>query len=163
MTADVRFAAPWERQLRIATLLIVALLAAVGVGELILGVHLCDGSLELIYPFLIAPLALGGTVAAAWLLAPRGFALEGTSLLIERVARQIRIPLAEVRAVAALPQGLGGAVRLGGNGGLFGYYGRYWSHALGSFRLYATRRSSSCASPQRTMCSYCRRSGRRSS
>jgi hypothetical protein len=136
----VRFAAPWDRQLRIATVLILSLFVATGGGVLLFGIRSSDGALELLFPFLIAPVALGAMVAFAWLLAPRGFALEDTSLVIERLLRPVHIPWAEIRAVAALPQGLGGAIRVGGNGGLFGYYGRYWSRSLGSFRLYATRR-----------------------
>lgn len=138
--SEIRFASPWDRTLRIATALLVGLLCLIGLGELALGAYLARGSLALMYPFLIAPLALGGTILGAWLLAPRAFVLNGSALHIERPLRSLEIPLLDVRAVAALPEGIGFAIRAGGNGGLFGYYGRFWSRSLGSFRLYATRR-----------------------
>jgi len=47
-----------------------------------------------------------------------------------------------VRAVHLLPPSAArGLLRVAGSGGLFGYFGRYWSRDLGGFRLMATRRT----------------------
>jgi hypothetical protein len=137
----MRFSALWDRQLRITTTIVTLILLGVGIGELVLGAVLSRGSLDLLYPFLIAPIIMVGVVATSWGLAPRGFLLDSAALIVERALRPIRIPLDAVRAVSALPQGMGVALRVGGNSGLFGYYGRFWSSRLGSFRLYATRRT----------------------
>jgi hypothetical protein len=90
---------------------------------------------------LLAPLALVTVVLVSWALAPRGFAIEASQLVVERPLLPVRIPLASVRAVELFPPGATrGALRIAGTSGLFGNYGRFWSRSLGFFRLYATRR-----------------------
>jgi hypothetical protein len=136
-----RFAAPWDRTLRVTTAAVPVLLGTV------------VAALAWVLPRAGAPAAVAGgavalvgglsgiTVAATWALAPRAFAVEGGAIRIERRLREIAIPLHAVRSAGLLPAGaLRRAVRLGGSGGLFGYYGRFWSRSLGAFRLYATRR-----------------------
>jgi hypothetical protein len=137
-----RFDAPRDRQLRLGSWIVGLVLAGVAAGVLVLGLALSGRDLELLWPFLIAPAAIGAVLAAAWLLAPRGFALRGPDLLVLRPVGPVRIPLARIRAVGPVPSAaVAGALRVGGNGGLFGRYGRCWSRGLGPFRLYATRTS----------------------
>jgi hypothetical protein len=51
----------------------------------------------------------------------------------------VAYPLSRIDRVALLPpRWLVGAVRIFGNGGLFGYYGRFYKK--GVFRLFASRR-----------------------
>ena len=136
----MRFPAPWDRTLRIVT---VAALLAAAVGAVLLLRLAATSAL----PFATAVgLALAAivvaTVALTWGLAPGGYAIVAGRLRIERPLRAIELPLASIRAAGALPDGaLRGAARLAGSGGLFGYYGRFWSRRLGAFRLYATRRT----------------------
>jgi hypothetical protein len=132
-----RFPSAWDRALRISTALSAALLLAVGAGVAasVTASGAPAGLLALVLPLLALTLLL------SWALAPRAFAVSQRALVVKRnLGRPVRIPLAEVRAVAALPDGaLRGAWRIAGNAGMFGYYGRYRSRALGGFRLYATR------------------------
>lgn len=127
-----RYAAPWDRALRVSTVLAAALV--VGIAAVLPAVTGAG-------PLAALPAAIGAVVlVGAAALAPRGFAIEGRVLRIERRVGRIDVPLAAIRAVALLPgPALRGAVRVAGTGGFFGHYGRYWSRALGSFRLYATR------------------------
>jgi hypothetical protein len=137
-----RFEAPWDGQLRLVSSILALFLAAVAAGLLVLGLALSRGEPALLWPFLVGPVIIAAVLAGAWLLAPRGFALDAADLVVLRPVRPVRIPLAEIRAVEPLPPGaIAGAVRLGGNGGMFGHYGRFWSRRLGSFRMYVTRRS----------------------
>jgi len=136
------FSAPWDRELRIASAILVAVLGAVAGGLLVLGTVLSRGEPDLLWPFLVGPAIAIAVLAMAWLLAPRGFALRGRDLLVERRLRPVRIRLVDIHSVGQLAPGEAArALRLGGNGGLFGHYGRFWNRRLGSFRLYATRRS----------------------
>jgi len=132
-----RFAAPWDRTLRAATLVAVVLLAAV-VGVIAVLTARAGGP-----PALVAGAAalVAATLGVTWSLAPRAFAVEAGEVRIERPLRPIAIPIRSIRSAGLLPRAaLRGALRLGGSGGLFGYYGRFWSRSLGAFRLYATRR-----------------------
>lgn len=136
-----RFPSPWDRGLRLATSILTVVLVAIGVGLPALGLYLSGPDPELLWPFLLAPAGSAAILLGSWALAPRGFALRAGELRVERPLLSLRIPLRSIRAVDLLPgDGLAGALRTAGNGGLFGYYGRFWSRALGSFRMYATRR-----------------------
>ncbi len=108
--------------------------------------------------FLIPGLALGGpqgpalearwaTLAAPlfalvfWALSPKAIEIEGGELrILRRAWRAAAYPLSEVEQVAVLPpRGLSGALRVLGNGGLFGYSG--WYYRKGLVRLFTTRRA----------------------
>jgi Bacterial PH domain len=134
----MRFAAPWDRMLRIATtvsVLVLAAVVAVPIGLATAGV--IPPALGL---FIACVPAL--TLGIAFAFSPRGYAIEAGRLRIERPLRAIEVPLASIRAAGALPDdAFRGAMRVAGSGGLFGYYGRFWSRRLGAFRLYATRRT----------------------
>jgi len=84
----------------------------------------------------LAPLIAG----ACWALAPRAIEIEGGELrILRRAWRGVAYPLSRVDRVGLLPpRWLAGAVRIFGNGGLFGYYGRFYKK--GVFRLFASRR-----------------------
>ncbi|HSN89935.1 MAG TPA: PH domain-containing protein, partial [Anaeromyxobacteraceae bacterium] len=132
-----RFGAPWDRTLRAVTVAAVVLLAlAVAVFALVAARADLPAALSAAVAALAAAL-----VGATWALAPRGFSVEAGQVRVERPLRPVAIAAASIRSAGLLPpDALRGALRLGGSGGLFGYYGRFWSRSLGSFRLYATRR-----------------------
>lgn len=137
-----RFAAPWDRALTVTTWLFGLLLVGLAVGLPSLGWFAVGSEGGPIIPLTLAPLPLLGTLLLVWALAPRGYRLEGEELVVVRPLAPIRLPLAGVTAVEALPPGtLRGSQRLLGASGLFGHYGRFWSPALGPYRLYATRTS----------------------
>jgi hypothetical protein len=90
--------------------------------------------------------ALIGCAAVLFLLlaygfSPRGYLLTGETLIVRRLIGNVRIPLQGLRvARAATADDLAGAIRLWGNGGLFGYYGLYRTTALGKCHWYVTSR-----------------------
>lgn len=130
---------PWARSLRISTLLFVALLLVVGGGVAAAALTAGDDGLG---PALASvPVAvLLVAVLVTWALAPVAVSIGAGAVMLERRLRPTRILLSEIRAVGILgEQPLRGALRTGGSGGAFGYYGRYWSRRLGPFRLFATR------------------------
>ncbi|MGD0134237.1 MAG: PH domain-containing protein [Bryobacteraceae bacterium] len=73
---------------------------------------------------------------------PRGYSLAGRSILVQRLAGPARIDLSDVReARKAAPDDFRGCIRLGGSGGLFGYYGLFSTAKLGRCTWYVTDRS----------------------
>jgi hypothetical protein len=73
---------------------------------------------------------------------PRGYVIEGHSILVKRLAGAARIALDGVREVRrATPDDLRGCIRLWGSGGLFGYYGLFSTSKLGKSTWYVTNRS----------------------
>ena len=132
-----RFASTWDRGLRISTWIAAIVLVAVPAALL---VFLRNESGEIPLPVGLAVVGAAIILPGAWALAPRGFAVEGRALRVERLLFPVRIGLDEIRGVAVLPaDALKGAMRLAGTSGLFGHYGRFWSRRLGPFRMYATR------------------------
>lgn len=136
---SIRFTAPWSRGLQVSTALLSALIA--GAAALVaISLRREPAWSALAGGAMIAPLLLG------WALAPKGFIVESEDLVIDRPLRSVRLPLSEIRSVRRLDATdsrrlglLGGALRTFGSSGMFGYFGRFRSPALGSFRLYATR------------------------
>lgn len=63
---------------------------------------------------------------------PRGYSLGDGEFRVKRLAGDVVFPLARVRVVSGVD--LQGSERLWGSGGLFGYYGVFWSRALGRTR-----------------------------
>lgn len=136
----MHFDSPWDRALRISTWLVGAL--AVGACALVLGWTwpLLGRTPVAAWPALLAPVAVLVALALAWALAPRGFAISGGKLVVERLLFPVEVRLGDVRSVTVLPDGaLRGCIRVAGTSGFCGYYGRFWGRSLGSFRLYATR------------------------
>lgn len=134
-----RFAAPWDRTLRWTTGTFVA-------GTLAIAAALAARALTAdpegpVWELLGAAALLASATAGAWLLGPRGYAVGPEGLVVHRLLRPLRVASGELRSASLLPPGaLAGALRVAGSGGAFGWYGRYWSRALGHFRLQATRR-----------------------
>ncbi len=135
----MRFAAPWDRMLRVLTTIAVLLLGAVATIAVIVAARFGGDGGGAVAAFVVAVCAL--TIVFGWALAPRGFSIEGSRLVVERPLRRVEVPLSAIRAAGPLPDdALARSVRVAGSGGFFGYYGRFWNRRLGAFRAYATRR-----------------------
>jgi len=137
----IRFDAPRDRRVQVTSRIVLGGLAAIAAGVVFLGLALSRGEPELLWPFLFCPVIIAVVVGATYLLAPRGFVILDRELVVERRLRPLRIELSAIRVVGLLPvERIAGAVRLGGSGGLFGYFGWYFSRRLGAFRIFATTR-----------------------
>jgi hypothetical protein len=133
----MRFAAPWDGRLRAVTAAVTVVLGIAAAAVLVLGFRDGDPAVAAIATAFALGLLLVLYLARA--LAPIGFAIEGSAVVVLRRARPVSIPLSLVRAAGPLELRLSRLLRLGGSGGLWGWYGRYWSRPLGQFRLFATR------------------------
>lgn len=87
---------------------------------------------------LAAVALLPATLLVTWGLAPRSYSLEGATLIVHRPFGNKTITLEKDLMVQPDPEAGKGAVKVAGNGGLFGYYGSFRSGRLGFFRAYAT-------------------------
>lgn len=68
----------------------------------------------------------------------RSYYVEGGHLAIRRLFWTTTIPVLGIHEAYHDPLALKGALRIFGNGGLFGITGLYWNKSLGRFRLFAT-------------------------
>jgi hypothetical protein len=133
------FGAPWDQRLFAITLLTSALMlgGAAFCAWLALSRPPAGGWRWALLAAAAVPLI---AFVAGAILAPRGYSVRDGSLVIERFARPVVIPLAAIRGVEPIDDArLAGAWRVLGSGGFFGYYGRFRNSILGDFRMYATR------------------------
>ena len=82
-------------------------------------------------------------ILVSYALAPRGYAVLGRALLVKRrLWRSVAVSLESVRELQpATAEDFRGALRLWGNGGVFGYYGLFQTAKLGKCRWFLTNRS----------------------
>jgi hypothetical protein len=130
-----------DRAVQVVTMLTVGLLTAVGLG--FAGMAAFSQQLAELtgvrVVFLVVALFCLGMVAGCWAYRPAGYALSERALLVQRRAGDVVLPLDQISDVREDPQPFAGAIRVAGNGGLFGFWGRFRSQRLGSFTAYATR------------------------
>lgn len=129
--------ATWTRTLVASTVTLAAGCLVAVAALLELAWRLDGGARWLV---LASALLVAGAVAASAALAPRAFAVSEAGVEVRRLVGTVHIPRAAILAAEVMddPAG-GGAIRLLGVHGLFGYFGLYRSLRLGRFRLHATR------------------------
>ncbi len=123
------FAAPWDRLVKVTTTLVCVVLIVI----ILLPPHEWGWifALKLIVPVL----GLG----LSWIFAPLGYRIEGNELVVKRCIGPVRIPLSDVKSARPMAtRELWTTVRLLGVGGVFGYFGKFYSFALGDENWYAT-------------------------
>jgi Bacterial PH domain len=88
------------------------------------------------------PVLAVAVIALGFAFSPRGYEISDGAFRVKRLIGDVVIPLDRLRFVRdATAADFWGCVRLWGSGGLFGYYGWFWSKALGRSRWYVTDRN----------------------
>ncbi len=128
--ADRTFGARYDRLTKMVSAAVVVLLVAVPL--------VAAGS-----GWIAALVALfsAAVLALSFAFSPRGYEISGEALRVRRLAGDVVFPLHRLRFLRhATAWDFWGCVRLWGSGGLFGYYGWFWSKALGRSRWFVTDR-----------------------
>jgi hypothetical protein len=129
--AGVTFKARYDRMTKIVTTLVVAVLVTLPI------IATRAGGVAVFIAFVSA-----AVLALSFAYSPRGYEIFGGAFRVKRLIGDVVFPLDELRYVRdATAADFRGCVRLWGSGGLFGYYGWFWSKALGRSRWYVTDRS----------------------
>ncbi|MGE5311889.1 MAG: PH domain-containing protein [Nitrospirota bacterium] len=127
--------APWPRTLKTISALGTALLAVAGITAY----RAIPAASGFTHSFGLAiALIFPAIVVGSLMFMVRGYSVDGSTLVVERLFFSTRTPLEEVRRVFVDPAVCKGSVRLIGNAGLFSFTGLYRSKALGRYRLFAT-------------------------
>jgi hypothetical protein len=89
----------------------------------------------LIAAAMIVPVVL--LIAVAF--APLGYTVDDVGIVVNRMGPKVCILHDEISEIRRIGRGdLGFGLRLGGSGGFFGSFGRFWSKGVGHHRMYAT-------------------------
>ena len=134
-----RFASPWSAVTWLMTLLVigVAIIAVGGVLSKAENVSSDDEASRaaLIAAAMIVPVAL----LVAVVFAPLGYTVDDVGIVVNRMGPKVCILHGEIAVIGRIRRrDVGFCLRLGGSGGFFGSFGRFWSRRLGHHRMYAT-------------------------
>ena len=128
---ELQFSASYDKSTKILTVVLGVLLAAIA--------FILTMNMAIIGGGVAAVIMLMYGVAYAY--SPRDYVSSDRSMVVRRLAGNVRIPLDGIRdARAGTKDDLAGCIRLWGNGGVFGYYGLFQTSKLGRCRWYVTNR-----------------------
>lgn len=120
-----------------ASVVAVTLLAGLGARHVLRRALGLWGYLAFLWP--VAWLGLGFVI---WCLSPSGYVLTAEHLVIVRWIRTVRILLSSIEQVRVVEWAeISDLTRIAGGYGLFGYFGLFYSPALGPFLFYSRRRT----------------------
>ena len=127
-----RFQASLSRKVIIITGFVVAILIVVSASAI---TSQADMGREAQMGLAILPLAaLGiGLLFRVW-----GYEVHDDHIRIRRIAFPVTLAIAPIISVEKAPELMNKSVRTFGNGGLFGFYGRFWKPGYGKFHAYVT-------------------------
>jgi uncharacterized protein (DUF58 family) len=75
---------------------------------------------------------------SGWLFSPISYVVTDTRVVVRRPLFNVLINRGDITNVIVDPVAMRGSIRLGGNGGLFGFTGYFRNSKLGSYKAYAT-------------------------
>jgi hypothetical protein len=81
------------------------------------------------------------TYGISYALSPKSYELNESSVIINRPFKNVILNRSQIKSILKLENGkLTWSIRTFGVGGLFGYFGKFWSKEFGNMTWYATRR-----------------------
>jgi hypothetical protein len=82
------------------------------------------------------------TLVVSYLFSTQNYLIDNNELVIKRPISERRISIADIEEIRLVGEAdMTGTIRTFGNGGLFGYYGKYYNKTFGSMTLYTTQRA----------------------
>jgi len=67
-----------------------------------------------------------------------GYQVDANRITINRLASDVDIPLGKVESIDFDPEAMKRSLKSFGNGGVFGFYGKFWNRKYGRYRAYVT-------------------------
>ena len=128
----------WSRQLWIMTFAFFALWVGVS-GWMLYEIVVAEDATSSLVSLILFNVVMLPTMLLCEGYAPQRLEVGESQIVVLRRYKSVVISRNEIKSVERLPENaLRGAIRTGGVGGLFGYYGNYYSRNIGKFTLYAT-------------------------
>jgi hypothetical protein len=135
----MKYPASLDLPAKITTILVIVLFAIAGY-EMVRNITAYHSTARLSFEA-VTVLVLILAIVVSYIYAPRAYMLDSDFLTILRPGGNKSFKLADIVAVKSVPDGsIIWALRLFGVGGLFGYFGKYWTFALGSVTYYNTKK-----------------------
>ena len=128
----------WNKTLWVMTFAVFALWIGVS-GYQLYEIFTQDNVTEPLIALILFNVVMLPTILLCEGLAPQRLEIGDDKIVVLRRYRSIVLHREEIKSIEYVSKlAFRGAIRTFGVGGLFGYFGRYYAPALGSFKLYAT-------------------------
>lgn len=125
VTNSTFYKASWSIKLIVTTVIVLALIAFVGYQTVISKDYWATGLLLVVVVVTLA-------------LSVRGYSLTAVSIIVHRFGWVTTLPLTSLRSAELDPAATVGSLRIFGNGGFFGFVGRFRNARLGGYTAYVT-------------------------
>ena len=96
--------------------------------------------LQNVSPMFFVSFVLIATMIAMYMYRPKGIVVTNDALIIDRQVKPVTIQYSDIKSVKQVTNELKGSIRTFGNGGLFGYIGKYYNRNIGKMTWYCTQR-----------------------
>ena len=121
----------------IFVLIIIATIAYMSIKALVIS----EGDVRVISIHSVILLFLFAILGFCYFIGPQSYTIENGSLNIVKYAGNKKIKLSDIVEIRTITDGeLTNIIRTFGVGGLFGYYGKYYSSNIGNITFYATQK-----------------------
>ena len=128
----------WDKRLWVITFACFALWIGLS-GWFLYHVFVDEPATVALFELVLLNLIMLPTILVCEGLAPQRLEIGESQIVVLRRYQSVVISRDEIKSVEQLPaNAMRGAIRMGGVGGLFGYFGKFYSRSIGSFSLYAT-------------------------
>ena len=129
----------WDKTLWVMTFACFALWIGLS-GWFLFQIFTTDGNdMALLGSLILVNVIFLPTILACEGLAPQRLEIGAEAIVILRRYKSIVLNREDIKSIEPLTKGdMRGVIRTCGVGGLFGYFGHYYSNKLGSFKLFAT-------------------------
>jgi len=126
------FRAPWGT----TTIAVTGLTCILFVGIVLLALWIGQRvNTSVMVLLVVLPVAV---LLVAAIFSVRGYAIAGQTLQIQRLGWITSISLTELQSAEVIPSAMRNSLRTWGNGGLFGFVGRFRNAELGPYQAFAT-------------------------
>lgn len=131
----MKFKTTLDKLAKVVTAVVTILFASVIVAQLVMLAEAFN------YTSVITMIVMIVIYLIVLLFRPISYEITESMVCINRPLFDINFPINEIKSVEILEESrLSGVVRLFGVGGLFGYWGKFYSSKIGTMTWYATRR-----------------------
>ena len=128
----------WDKTLWVMTFVCFALWIGFS-GWFVFQIFVTDADAAMLASLIILNVVMLPTIIVCEGLAPQRLEVGEESIVVLRRYNSVVIYRDEIKSITPLAKNdMRGVIRTCGVGGLFGYFGHYYSRKLGSFRLFAT-------------------------
>lgn len=135
----MQYKASLDTLAKVMTLGVFILFIAIGQMS-VRGLLSANGDMTLILVHSSVLLLFVAILLGCWLYAPQSYTVDSTDLTINRPISKVKIKRADISQVRTVANGeMSGSIRTFGNGGLFGFYGKYYNSKIGHMTLYTTQ------------------------